>query len=116
MKTIQSLHTVDSKKHLENKMKDRPHMVLLQSGAFIKVLQVTGKEAVVMPEHFCTEEAVLVIQKGSAILKIDEKDWSLTSDQSFIIPAGTCHMLTITEEFQAIVMMSIDSEINFINQ
>ena len=97
------------------KIRDTPQIVILQSGDSVKVLQVTGKEGMVIPEHFCTKEAVLVIQKGSAILKMDGKECSLTRDQSFIIPGGTNHILNITEGFQAIVMMSIESEIKFVN-
>lgn len=97
------------------KIIDTPQVTILQSGNSVKVLQVTGDEGMNMPEHFCTKEAVIIIQKGSAVLKMNGKEYSLIQAQSFIIPAGTGHTLSIKERFRAIVMMSIDSEIKFVN-
>ena len=98
------------------KIIDTPQIAILHSGNSAKVLQVTGNEGMDMPEHFCTKEAVIIIQKGSAILKMNGIEYSLIRDQSFIIPGGTTHMLSIKESFQAIVIMSIDSEIKFVNK
>ena len=39
----------------------------------------------------------------------------LKLNASLIIPAGEKHMLQITKDFQAVVIMENDSEIKFIN-
>ena len=92
-----------------------PQMTILQSGKSFKVLQVTGSEGMSMADHFSTKEAVLMIQIGSAMLKIKNEEHLLTQHQSFIIPAGEHHTLTLNENFQATVIMEIDSEIKFVD-
>ena len=98
------------------KIKDAPLITIRQSGNSVKVLQVTGGEGMAIPEHFCTKEAVLVVQEGTAILTMDGKENVLSRDQSFIIPGGQKHALNMNEGFQALVIMDIDSEIKFNNQ
>jgi quercetin dioxygenase-like cupin family protein len=98
------------------KIIDTPQIAVLKSGRSVKVLRVTGEEGMVIPEHFCTKEAVLVVQRGSAILEMEGTVISLARDQTVIIPGGANHTLNIKERFQAIVMMCIDSEIKFVNQ
>src|SRR5688500_2875711 len=98
------------------KTKEAPQIIIRQAGNAVKVLQVTGDEGITIPEHFCTKEAVLVVQKGTAILTMDGKENALTRDQSFIIPGGKKHTLHIKEKFQAVVIMDIYSEIKFNNQ
>lgn len=66
-----------------------------------------------MPEHISTEEAVVIIQKGSAILKIDGNVRKLKKDEICIIPGGKPHTLSITDEFQAIIVMALSSKIEF---
>lgn len=98
------------------KIKEAPQIIIRQSGNSVKVLQVTGMEGMDIPEHFCTKEAVLVVQKGTAILTMDGKQNALMRDQSFIIPGGKTHTLNMKGAFQAVVIMDIDSEIKFNNQ
>lgn len=97
------------------KITGTPQMTILQSGESLKVLQVTGREGMSMPEHFSTMEAVIIIQKGSAILKMKGNEYLLLQNQSFIIPGGENHTLSIKEQFQATVIMGNDSEIKFVN-
>lgn len=97
------------------KTKRTPHMTILQSGKSFKVLQITGSEGMSMPDHFSTKEAVVIIQNGSAMLKIGGEENLLTQSQSFVIPAGEHHSLTLNENFLAYVIMEIDSEIKFVN-
>ena len=42
-------------------------------------------------------------------------DHVLELNKSFVVPAGQKHELQITEDFQAVVIMEIESEIKFIN-
>lgn len=93
---------------------DTPQMTILQTGKSFKVLQVTGSEGMTMPQHISTKEAVVTVQKGSAMLKINGNEHLLTQHQSFVIPAGEPHSLTIKENFQAVAVMATDSEIKFV--
>lgn len=92
-----------------------PVIVTLKSGKTLKILQVSGSGGMCMPEHYSSKEAVIVVQKGEAILKMNNEDHLLKPSESFIIPAGLNHELRITENFQALVMMGVDSEVKFIN-
>lgn len=96
------------------KTSNYPKMTQLKTGNLYKVLEVTGISGMNMPEHISTKEAVIIVQKGTAILKIKNIDHTLTLGNSFIVPAGEKHMLQITEDFQAVVIMESDSEIKFI--
>lgn len=96
-------------------MESIPQMVILQTGRSFKVLQVTGREGMSMPQHFSTKEAVIIIQKGSATLSMRGNDYSLKEHESMIIPSGEKHTLRIAEDFQAHVIMETDSQIKFID-
>lgn len=92
-----------------------PQMTTSQSGKYFKVLHVTGSEGMQMPEHMTTKEAVIVVQKGTATLKLKGEQYPLKLNDTFVIPGGEAHTLTIRENFQAAVIMEIDSEIKFFN-
>jgi len=93
----------------------KPELVSLKTGALFKVLKVTGQSGMQMPLHYSTKEAVLIVQEGSALLKIDEKEHLLQTGSSFIIPARQNHSLSLKTEFKALVVMSNDSNIEFVN-
>jgi quercetin dioxygenase-like cupin family protein len=92
-----------------------PQMAILHTGKLLKVLQVTGIAGMRMPEHISTKEAVIIIQKGSAVITMKGNDYLLQKHESMIIPGGEKHTLRITEDFQAHVIMETDSQIKFIN-
>lgn len=97
------------------KTKNTPEVTHLKLGDAFKVLQVTGSAGMNMPEHISTKEAVVVVQRGSATLRMKGVDHLLKLNESFIVPAGVKHELHLTDDFQAIVIMDIDSEIKFIS-
>lgn len=96
------------------KSQNRPEMTPLKVGSTFKVFQVTGSFGMSMPEHISTKEAVVIVQRGSAILKMKGVDHLLKLNDSFIVPAGVQHELQLTDDFQAVVIMEVDSEIKFI--
>ena len=100
-------------KTAEMKAAALPHLVVHRSGKAFKVLQVTGLPGMSMPEHFCTKEAVLVIQRGAAVLHMKGKEYPLKQHDSFIIPEGEKHTLSILEDFQSNVIMELAGEIKF---
>jgi quercetin dioxygenase-like cupin family protein len=93
---------------------NKPELVSLKTGALFKVLKVSGQSGMQMPLHYCTKEAVLIVQGGSALLNIDEKEHLLQAGDSFIIPARQSHNLSLKSEFKALVIMSLDSNIEFV--
>lgn len=92
-----------------------PELVKLKTGLFFKVLQVTGRAGLEMPIHYSTQEAVVIVQEGSALLKIDNKEHLLQAGSSFIIPSGQHHSLQLKQDFKALVIMSEKSNIEFVN-
>jgi quercetin dioxygenase-like cupin family protein len=96
------------------KTTDKPEIVSLKTGALFKVLKVTGQSGMQMPLHYSTKEAVLIVQEGSALLKIEEKEHLLQAGDCFIIPARQSHCLSLKSEFKALVIMSLDSNIEFV--
>ena len=94
---------------------NKPELVTLATGASIKVLKVTGQSGMQMPLHYGTEEAVFIVQEGSALLNIDEKEHLLQAGDSFIIPARQNHNLSLKKNFKALVIMPLNSNIEFVN-
>jgi len=92
----------------------KPELTLLEVGHSTKTLQVKGLAGMTMPPHHSTKEAVIVVQEGQALLKMPDSDHLLKKGSTFIIPAGKEHTLTVQEDFKAIAIMAVDSEINFI--
>lgn len=49
---------------------EKPKISLLISGEMYKVYEVTGRAGMVMPKHYSTKEAVIIIKEGSALLEL----------------------------------------------
>ena len=106
---------MNTRKNIDMKSNDNPKMIRLELGNTFKILQVTGSAGMNMPEHISTKEAVIIVQKGRAILKMKGNNHELKLNESLIIPAEEKHELQIIEDFQSIVIMESGSEIKFIN-
>lgn len=96
-----------------NAVLTKPEMTLLKSGKSIKIFEITAKAGMEMPEHHSTKEAVVIIKKGKAILTMPDKKHELKEGSTFIIPAGVDHTLNVEEDFLALAIMGVDSEIEF---
>ncbi len=93
---------------------NKPKLVHLASGETFKVLLIEGSSGMKMPPHHSTQEALIVIQKGEALLQMPHEDHFLKKGDSFIIPAKKEHSLTVKKDLKAIAVMAIESEIIFI--
>jgi quercetin dioxygenase-like cupin family protein len=93
---------------------NRPELTNLQIGNSFRTIQVNGLAGMKMPPHHSTGEAIIIVQKGSALLKMPEADHVLVKGSTFVIPAGKERVLSIINDFTAIIAMAVDSEINFI--
>lgn len=92
---------------------NRPELALLKTGESFKVFKVTGRAGMTMPLHHSTKEAVVMVQEGSALLKIGGKQHLLQKGDAFVIPAGQNHSLSLETELKAFVVMAPDSSIEF---
>jgi quercetin dioxygenase-like cupin family protein len=96
-------------------MKDtkKPEMTPLDKGKALKTMQVNAEAGMIMPPHYTTKEAAIVVQEGEALLKMPDENYALKQGTPFIIPAEESHSLEIKKDFKAIVIMALDSEIRF---
>lgn len=92
---------------------ERPEMKSLLNGAYFKTLDITARAGMEMPLHHSTQEAVIVVLKGNAILKMPNKEHSLAEGKTFIIPPMVAHSLKIKTDFHAIAIMENTSAIAF---
>jgi quercetin dioxygenase-like cupin family protein len=99
---------------MEDKL-NKPEITLLKKGAAFKILQVQGIKGTQMPQHLSTKEAIIIVEEGSALIKINNEEHLLKKSDSFIIPAGVPHSLLAMTNLRAQVIMPIESEIKFIN-
>ena len=93
----------------------RSKLERLKSGDSFKINELTGLAGMLMPLHYSTREAIIIEQEGSAILSIDEQQVRLERNNSYIIPAHKNHSLMLETEFKALVIMGLDSKIEFVN-
>ena len=91
----------------------KPELSILQKGERHKVMRVTGAANAQMPLHYSTKEAVIHVEQGEALLTMGSILVELKPGSCQVIPARQPHTLLITKDFQAVVIMEIDSEIKF---
>ena len=92
-----------------------PELRILKKGKSYKIFEVNGDEGAVMPPHLSTKEAIVIVQNGEAVLVTNSENNHLSKNDVFIIPAAVVHSLLIKNKFKAIVIMDLDSEIEFVN-
>ena len=92
---------------------NKPELLQLNAGNLFKVLQITGKAGMSMPLHHSTKEAVVIVQEGTALLYMHDREYQLTKGDYFIIPAYEKHSLLMKMDFKAIGVLTLDSEIEF---
>lgn len=92
---------------------NKPEMTLLGNGKIFKTLNITAKAGMEMPLHHSTKEAVIVVLKGEAILKMPDGEHTLAQGTTFIIPEKVEHSLKINLDFHAIAIMENTSVIEF---
>lgn len=91
-----------------------PKLVTAKTGASFKIFEVTGRAGMEMPLHYSTKEAVVIVQEGNALLDIDEQKVRLEKNDCFIIQAHKNHSLLLETEFKSLVIMALDSDIEFV--
>lgn len=91
----------------------RPTLSIEKLGRDLKILKVAGLSGMSMPEHYCSSDAVILVESGVSELRIDQMDHTLRNGDSFLIPSGIPHELTIIEDFRAKVIMPTEAEIKF---
>lgn len=92
---------------------NKPQMTPLRNGEIFKTLNITAKAGMEMPLHHSTKEAVIVVLKGEAILKMPDGEHKLAQGTTFIVPAMIAHSLKINLDFHAIAIMENTSVIEY---
>ncbi len=92
---------------------NKPEMTPLNNGEMFKTLKITAKAGMEMPLHHSTKEAVIVVLKGEAVLKMPNGNHILAQGITFIIPPRIEHSLKINSDFHAIAIMENTSAIEF---
>ncbi|RXJ44337.1 cupin domain-containing protein [Gelidibacter gilvus] len=96
------------------KVKKNPKTQLLSEGKVFKNLKMMAEANTIGPKHLSVEESVLVILKGKAVLKINDKEYALEVGETKIIPGGIEHYLEIIEDTEAIHIMPVDNKIKIL--
>lgn len=94
-------------------IQNRPKMTPFAQGDQFKTIQVEAESGMKMPTHHTTKEAVIMVRKGEAILRLPQEERHLRAGDSFILPAEMQHSLEVIQHFSAMVVMAIESEIKF---
>jgi len=92
---------------------NKPELIQLNAGDSFKIIQITGKAGMGMPLHHSTKEAVVIVQEGTAILHMHDREYQLAKGDYFIIPAHEKHSLLLKTDFKAIGVLPLDSTIEF---
>lgn len=90
-----------------------PKLTYLDMGVSFQTLQIQGLTGMVIPFQLSTKEVAIAVLEGLAILQLPDTDHFLRKGSTFIVPAGEQHSLSIIEDFKAIAVIGIDSEIQF---
>lgn len=96
------------------KTKKKPKTQLLNRGAIYKNLKMTAEGNTVGPKHLSTEESVLVMLKGKAVLQLPDDTQTLQAGETKVIPGGIEHYLEIIENTEAIHIMSLENKIKLL--
>lgn len=91
----------------------KPVLKVKSTGSSLKILEITGEQGAVMPEHHSSEEVSIVVQKGRALLTIGGENKVLSEGHPFIIPAGASHALEVQQNFLAYGVTPKTGEIAF---
>ncbi len=93
--------------------KNRPTLTLHTRGENSKLLEVHGPKGAVMPLHYCTGEAAVIVVKGVVVVQINGKERTLKAPDALIIASGQEHSLSVKEDFNAFIVMPPECEIEF---
>lgn len=101
------------KNSISIKATTEPDLLPVATGDTLKVFEVNGKAGMVMPRHYATEEALVAVKKGSSKLRFEDDEWTLSEGDTYLIPAGRIHSLKLLDDFKALVVMPLKSDITF---
>ncbi len=76
-------------------------------------MQVELPTGQIMPRHYATADAFMLVQKGVSKLSLSGNTHILQAGATFHIPANEPHLLEIISDFQAYVVMASEARIEF---
>lgn len=78
-----------------------------------KVLNIILNAGQLMPRHFATSDAFIIVISGSALLTLDSEQIELKTGGHYAIPAMMEHTLQVLQDFNACVVMTAEAVVNF---
>lgn len=96
------------------KVKKMPKTQPLNKGKIFRNLKMIAEANTIGPKHLSTEESVLVMLKGKAVLKLPDEEFTLNVGETKIIPGGIEHYLEIIEDTEAVHVMSVGNKIKLL--
>ncbi|MEO7522665.1 MAG: cupin domain-containing protein [Ferruginibacter sp.] len=88
-------------------------MQQIQINDHFKVLKVELAAGVIMPRHFATSDAFVIVESGNALLICKGETCELKQGSSFSIPANEPHKLKIIKDFKAYLVLANDAQIKY---
>jgi quercetin dioxygenase-like cupin family protein len=88
---------------------------LEDNGAF-KVLQTQSEKGAKMNRHYSDRDAFFMIQSGSVSFNLNNEIISLESGDHLKIPALHIHSFTVLEDCKALLILSKEAKIQFIQE
>ncbi|GEO05038.1 hypothetical protein AAE02nite_27020 [Adhaeribacter aerolatus] len=85
----------------------------IHKNASYKILQITLPAGKIMPRHYATSDAFIMVVSGEARLSLTTKEQILQPGATFPIPAREPHTLEILSDFRAFVVLAADANIEF---
>ena len=85
----------------------------LHSNNDFKILSVELPSGKIMPRHYATSDAFIIVNFGLALLILKNETVELKQGVTFAIPALEPHILKIVENFNAYIVMASNAEIKF---
>jgi quercetin dioxygenase-like cupin family protein len=83
----------------------------LYAGDHCKVLKAAIPAGGKMPRHHATSDAFVIVIKGTATLVFDDGESTLKAGTTFLIPGREPHVLEVSEDFEAYIIIGPDAGI-----
>lgn len=79
-----------------------------------KVVKVEFAAGTNMPRHLATSEAFVIVESGEALLVYKGETNELGPGSTEAIPANEPHLLKVTSDFKAFIILANNAEIHYV--
>lgn len=85
----------------------------LQKNDNYKVVRIEIPAGTNMPRHFATSDAFVIVESGNALLIYEDETAELKKGSNLSIPSHEPHLLKVTEDFKAFIVLAKDAVITY---